>query len=41
MTEKTYFGGYATGSGEYIGSDSEDVSLDMTQKIPYDEATGF
>lgn len=32
--------GYATGSGEYIGSDSEDVSLDMIQKIPYDEATG-
>lgn len=31
--------GYATGSGEYIGSDSEDVSLDMIQKIPYDEAT--
>ena len=32
--------GYATGSGEYIGSDDEDVSLDMIQKIPYDEATG-
>lgn len=32
--------GYATGSGEYIGSDAEDVSLDMIQKIPYDEATG-
>lgn len=32
--------GYATGSGEYIGSDSEDVSPDMIQKIPYDEATG-
>ena len=40
MTEKTSFGGYATGSGEYIGSDDEDVSLDMIQKIPYDEATG-
>lgn len=32
--------GYATGSGEYIGSDAEDISLDMIQKIPYDEATG-
>lgn len=32
--------GYATGSGEYIGSDAEDVSLNMIQKIPYDEATG-
>lgn len=32
--------GYATGSGEYIGSDAEDVSPDMIQKIPYDEATG-
>lgn len=32
--------GYATGSGEYIGSDAEDVSLDMIQKIPYDEASG-
>lgn len=32
--------GYATGSGEYIGSDSEDISPDMIQKIPYDEATG-
>ena len=31
--------GYATGSGEYIGSDSEDISPDMIQKIPYDEAT--
>ena len=31
--------GYATGSGEYIGSDAEDVSLDMIQKISYDEAT--
>lgn len=31
--------GYATGSGEYIGSDSEDVSLDLIEKIPYDEAT--
>jgi hypothetical protein len=32
--------GYATGSGEYIGSDSEDVSLDLIEKIPYDEASG-
>ena len=32
--------GYATGSGEYIGSDAEDISPDMIQKIPYDEATG-
>ena len=32
--------GYATGSGEYIGSDAEDVLLDMIQKISYDEATG-
>lgn len=32
--------GYSTGSGEYIGSDSEDVSPDMIQKIPYDEAAG-
>ena len=32
--------GYATGSGEYLGSDSEDISPDMIQKIPYDEATG-
>ena len=32
--------GYATGRGQYIGSDAEDVSLDMIQKIPYDEATG-
>ena len=32
--------GYATGRGQYIGSDSEDISPDMIQKIPYDEATG-
>lgn len=30
--------GYAIGSGDYVGSDSEDITLDVIQKIPYDEA---
>ena len=32
--------GYATGRGQYIASNAEDVLPDMIQKIPYDEATG-
>lgn len=32
--------GYAIGSGEFIGSDAGDVSLDMIDTIAYDEATG-
>lgn len=32
--------GYATGRGQYIASDAEDVSLDMIDTIAYDEATG-
>lgn len=31
--------GYATGSGEFIGSDEGDISLDMIDTIAYDEAT--
>lgn len=33
-----YLWGYATGSGEYVGSDSEDITLGTIQKISYDEA---
>lgn len=32
--------GYAIGSGEFIGSDAGDISLDMIDTIAYDEATG-
>ena len=32
--------GYATGRGQCIASNAEDVLPDMIQKIPYDEATG-
>lgn len=32
--------GYATGSGEFIGSDAGDISIDKIDTIAYDEATG-
>lgn len=32
--------GYATGSGEFIGSDAGDVSLDMIDTIAYDGPNG-
>lgn len=32
--------GYATGSGEFVGSDAGDISIDKIDTIAYDEATG-